>query len=97
MAKNMAMIDGDVVSNIVWCSDNTPETDNLKNISGRPIVIGDTYADGKWYRNGIEIQTYLESMMLEIEYMHAENEELLSDLAAMVDVVYESDLERIEA
>lgn len=33
----------------------------------------------------------------QLESVRIENEELLSDLAAMVDVVYESDLERIEA
>ena len=33
----------------------------------------------------------------QLEAVKLENEELLSDLAAMVDAVYESDLERIEA
>ena len=33
----------------------------------------------------------------QLEAVKRENEELLSDLAAMVDAVYESDLERIEA
>lgn len=60
MAKTMAVIDGGIVVNTIWCNDYTPETDTQKDPGDRIIGIGDTYSDGKWYRNGVEILTPLE-------------------------------------
>ena len=75
MAKTMAVIDGGTVTNIVWCSDYTPETDTQKDPGDRPVGIGDTYSDGKWYRDGVEILTPLEQAMKQ----NAEYEAALSD------------------
>ena len=60
MAKTMAVIEGGIVTNMIWCSDMQPETDTWKNTADRPVGIGDTYRDGKWYRDGVEILTPLE-------------------------------------
>ena len=66
MAKTMAVIDGGIVTNMIWCSDRQQETDTWKDPADRPITIGDTYRDGKWYRDGAEILTPLEDAMAQI-------------------------------
>lgn len=88
MAKSMAVVDDGVVSNIIWCSDSEPETDTIINPADRPVAIGDTYSDGKFYRGGVEVLTPLESLS-------AQNAELLDAMATMVEDVYQSDTEVI--
>lgn len=89
MAKSMAVVDDGVVSNIIWCADNTPQSDTWVNCDDRPVVIGDTYIDGKFYRDGAEVLTPLESLT-------AQNAELLDAMAAMVEDVYNQDVSEIE-
>lgn len=60
MAKTMAVLKNGTVTNMIWCRDGEPETDALKSLGGRPVGIGDTYADGKFYRDDAEILTPLE-------------------------------------
>lgn len=60
MAKTMAALENGDVVNMIWCRDGEPETDTLKNVDDRPVGIGDTYADGKFYRDDAEILTPLE-------------------------------------
>lgn len=60
MAKTMAVISDGIVSNMIWCSDAAKETDTLRDPGDRPVGIGDTYSDGRWYRDGVEILTPLE-------------------------------------
>ena len=67
MAKSMALITAGVVSNILWCSDNTEQTEALIDIADRPVEIRDTYHDGKFYRDGIEVLTPLEAALAELE------------------------------
>lgn len=88
MAKSMALIENGTISNILWCSDSEPETDSLLNPIDRPVAIGDTYIDGKFYRDGVEVLTPLESLS-------AQNTELLDAMAAMVEDIYQSDAEMI--
>lgn len=76
MAKSMAVIDDNVVVNMIWCSDNTPESDTYKDFGDRQVWIGDTYSDGKWYRDGIEILT-------KIEQAYKDLAELRSQIADM--------------
>lgn len=76
MAKTMAVIDGGTVTNIIWCSDYTPEIDTLKDPEDRPIGIGDTYSDGKWYRDGVEILTPLEQAQKKLETLQTQMSEL---------------------
>lgn len=63
MAKSMARIEDNIVVNIEWCSDEMSETDTLKNMEDRPVSIGDTYENGKFYREGAEILTLLEEAL----------------------------------
>ena len=67
MAKSMARIDDGIVVNVEWCSDRTSETDTLKNIEDRLIEVGDTYSEGKFYRDGEEILTTAEKLALSNE------------------------------
>jgi len=59
MAKTMALIENGAVTNVLWCSDSELETDTIINPADRPVAIGDTYSDGKFYRGGGEILTPL--------------------------------------
>lgn len=82
MAKPMAVVDNGVVSNIIWCSDSEPETDTIINPADRPVAIGDTYSDGKFYRGGVEILTPLEEAQKQI----TEYEAALSEIEAALGV-----------
>lgn len=62
MAKSMARIEDRTVINVEWCSDRTSETDTLKNTEDRLIEVGDTYADGHYYRNGDMIMSTAEKL-----------------------------------
>ena len=76
MAKTMAVIDNEVVVNMIWCNDNTPDTETQKDPGDRPVGIGDTYSDGKWYRDGVEILTPLEQAQKNVESLQAQMTEL---------------------
>ena len=67
MAKSMARIENGVVVNVEWYSDRTSETDTLKNIEDRLIEVGDTYSNGKFYRDGEEILTTADKLALSNE------------------------------
>ena len=82
MAKTMAVIDNGVVTNMIWCSDYTPETDTRKDPGDRPVGIGDTYSDGRWYRDGVEILTPLEEALKK----NAEYEAALSEIESALGV-----------
>lgn len=76
MAKSMALIENGTVTNMLWCSDTEPETDILIDPADRPIGIGDTYSDGKFYRDGVEILTPLEEELKK----NAEYESALTEI-----------------
>ena len=82
MAKSMAVVNDNVVSNIIWCADNATETNIWVNCGDRPVAIGDTYTDGKFYRDGVEILTPLE----EAQKQNAEYEAALSEIEAALGV-----------
>nr|DAI01939.1 MAG TPA: hypothetical protein [Caudoviricetes sp.] len=63
MAKSMALIENGTVTNMLWCSDSKPGTDTIINPADRPVGIGDTYSNGKFYRDGVEILTPLEEAL----------------------------------
>ena len=83
MAKTMAQIGGGVVTNILWCSDGEPETDALVNLADRPVGIGDTYADSKFYRDGAVVLTPLEAAQAEIARLRAEMDDMQSALTTL--------------
>lgn len=82
MGKTMAVIDGSTITNIIWCDITQQETDILKDPADHPVGIGDTYTDGKWYRDGVEILTPLEEANKQI----AEYEAALSEIEAALGV-----------
>lgn len=96
MAKNMARIENGIVVNIEWRSDNEPETEDLKNYDGFSIHIGDSYSDGKFYRDGEEVLSDLEIAYQEINALAAQNIELTAAMAQMVEDVYNQDVEEIQ-
>lgn len=81
MAKSMAVVNNGVVTNIIWCTDNTPQTATWLNCDDRPVAIGDTYADGKFYRDGTEVLTPLEDAQAQVESLSAQNAEYEATLA----------------
>lgn len=78
----MALIENGIVTNTLWCSDSQPETASLINPADRPVAIGDTYSDGKFYRDGVEILTPLE----EAQKKNAEYESALSEIEVALGV-----------
>ena len=76
MAKSMARIENGTVVNIEWCSDRMEETDTLKNIGDRIIKVGDTYSEGKFYRDGEKILSTADKL--------AEYEALINELYSEV-------------
>lgn len=57
MAKNMARLVDGVVVNLEWCSDEVPETAELREYEGYAIRIGDSWENGKWMRDGAAVLT----------------------------------------
>ena len=88
MAKNMALLENGLVTNILWCSDREPETDTMINCGELPVGIGDNYLDGAFYRDG-------EKILTAYELLEKQNAELVDAMASMVEEVYESDTEAI--
>lgn len=62
MAKTMARIKDGIVVNLEWCKDNMPETATLVETGNRCVMIGDTYEDGTFLRNGEKVLTEAEQL-----------------------------------
>lgn len=53
---NYALVENGVVTNIIWLHPmNANDFQNAVPTNGLPIQIGDTYTNGKFYREGKEI------------------------------------------
>ena len=51
-----ALINNSVVTNIIFLNpSNASEFPNVAPLDGLPVIIGDTYQDGKFYRDGVEV------------------------------------------
>lgn len=62
-----ALIENNVVVNLISLSDrNDSEFPNAVKLNNRPVAIGDTYTDGKFYRDGVEVLTETERLQAEI-------------------------------
>ena len=81
MAKTMARIENGAVVNIEWRSNNTDETDSLKDVSDRVLVIGDTYDGVNFYRDGEKVLTPLEKAQAEVTALKEENASLKEENA----------------
>lgn len=82
MAKSMALIENGIIVNMLWCTDSEQETESLINPADRPVAIGDTYSNGKFYRGGVEILTPLE----EAQKKNIEYESALSEIETALGV-----------
>lgn len=82
MAKSMALIENGTIANMLWCTDSEPETESLINPADRPVAIGDTYSNGKFYRDGVEILTPLEESLKK----NAEYESALTEIETALGV-----------
>lgn len=71
-----ALIDNGIVTNVIALNDrNASDFPSAVKLGDRPVGIGDTYTDGKFYRDGTEVLTPLEAAQAEIEtYKSALNE-----------------------
>ena len=71
-----AMVTGGVVTNIIALNDrNARDFPTAVKSGDRPVAIGDTYADGKFYRDGVEVLTPMEKAQAEMtEYKAALHE-----------------------
>lgn len=61
------VIDGAVTNIIALNNSNANDFPTAVKLGDRPVGIGDTYADGKFYRDGVEVLTPLEAAQAEIE------------------------------
>ena len=86
MAKTMVLLEDNIIVNLLWCSNSEEETDTLKEVGDCELHIGDTFEDGKWYRDGSELLTPLEEAELKAA-------EYYNSLTELVEEVYQSDME----
>ena len=71
-----ASITDSIVTNIIALNDrNAGDFPSAVKLGDRPVAIGDTYTDGKFYRDGVEVLTPMEQAQAEMtEYKAALNE-----------------------
>lgn len=86
MAKVMAVITENVVTNIIWCNENRSETDKLKNTEDRPICIGDTYIDGNFYHDGNIVLTPMEQLQQDVRDAELENNNIKNILDILLGI-----------
>ena len=73
---NYALVENGIVTNIIWLNErNEAEWPNSGRLYDRMEEVGDTYNDGRFYRDGEEVLTPLEQSQIEINaYKAALNE-----------------------
>ena len=73
---NYALVENGTVVNIIWLNErNEAEWPNAVRLGERMVEVGDTYTDGKFYRDGVEVLAPLEQAQAEIDaYKAALNE-----------------------
>ena len=71
-----ALIDNGIVNNVIALNDrNASDFPTAVKLGDRPVGIGDTYADGKFYHDGVEVLTPMEQAQAEMtEYKVALHE-----------------------
>ncbi len=90
LVSNYALVEEGVVTNVIWlAAKNAPEFPNAIELGDLPVVAGDTYIDGKFFRNGEEVKTQLTAA-------NEEAAELTSLLGEAVQEAYDADMEVID-
>ena len=78
-----AWIENGVVTNIIVLNDrNAEDFPEAVKLGDRPVAIGDTYTDGKFFRNGAEVLTLAEenaALMAALETLGVNTEEVATD------------------
>ena len=71
-----AIVTDGIVTNVIALNDrNANDFPTAVKLGDRPVGIGDTYTDGKFYRDGVEVLTQMEQAQAEIDaYKAALNE-----------------------
>ena len=71
-----ALIESGVVTNVIALNDrNASDFPAAVKLGDRPVGISDTYTDGKFYRDGVEVLTPMEQAQAEMtEYKAALHE-----------------------
>ena len=71
-----ALIESGIVTNVIALNDrNANDFPAAVKLGDRPVGIGDTYTDGKFYRDGVEVLTPMEQAQAEMtEYKAALHE-----------------------
>lgn len=63
-----AIVTDGIVTNVIVLNDrNASDFPTAVKLGDRPVDIGDTYTDGKFYRDGVEVLTPMEQAQAEIE------------------------------
>ena len=79
---NYALIENGIITNVIWLHPgNADEFPNAVALDDIPAGIGDTYADGVFYREGERVLTAAERMQAEMDDMKA----ALAELGVTVD------------
>ena len=87
MNNRYALVEDGIVTNIISLdSRNASDFPNAIKTADRPVAIGDTYIDGKFYRDGNEVLTPMEAAQLEsetyktaLQTLGVDTEEVVSD------------------
>ena len=71
-----AIVTDGIVTNVIALNDrNASDFPTAVKLGDRPVGIGDTYTDGKFYRDGVEVLTPMEQAQAEMaEYKAALHE-----------------------
>lgn len=74
---NYALIENGIVTNIIWLYEtNADEFPGAVKLGERQVEIGDTYEDGRFYREGTEVLT-AEEVAVQAAALYAEALETL--------------------
>lgn len=84
---NYALIDNGIVTNIIWLSArNAGDFSAAVPCGERPVMIGDTYTDGVFYRGDDRVLTETERQLAAAQSTIAQYESALTEIEAALGV-----------
>lgn len=84
---NYALIDNGIVTNIIWLSArNAGDFPAAVPCGERPVMIGDTYTDGVFYRGEEKVLTETEKQLADAQSTISEYEAALSAIEQALEV-----------